>query len=427
VLNRAAAGGNPPGRGRRAGGNPPGRGRRLAPRPKGRRRRLARRVTAVAVGVVIVTAGVVVVPALTAPGNDSIAARLAESARDHGLGFIVTGMEAVQYRLNPPRSGGTLDPSALHSLAADGSNGTRTPKGTQTATPRTRSKRSSPRASTVAATVSVQPAILPPASPALPGEGSYVPEVWVRGQPALQVALLRPDVNHTSYLAGVAWMSTALLRFVQHPGSTDPGPVAPWAQPATVAASARVGLAATFNSAFKIADARGAFYQDGHTAGRFRTGAASLVVDDTGRVSIGAWGRDVTMSPHVRSVRQNLDLLVDGGALSAGITGDSRVGWGATVGSASFVWRSGIGVTAAGDVVFAAGDALSARSLAVLLQRAGAVRAMELDINKAWVSFMWYSPTAGASPTPHKLVAFDRPADRYYTVNNRDFFAVYAR
>jgi len=74
---------------------------------------------------------------------------------------------------------------------------------------------------------------------------------------------------------------------------------------------------------------------------------------------------------------------------------------------------------------------LSAREiglLEVLLQRAGAVRAMELDINKAWVSFMWYSPATGAgSPIPHKLVEFTRPVDRYYAVNNRDFFAVYAR
>jgi hypothetical protein len=57
---------------------------------------------------------------------------------------------------------------------------------------------------------------------------------------------------------------------------------------------------------------------------------------------------------------------------------------------------------------------------------------MELDINRSWVSYMWYSaPTGAASastdPVPHKLVDFSRPADRYYTVNNRDFFAVYAR
>jgi hypothetical protein len=393
------------------------------------------------VGVLLVGAGVVVVPAFTAPGNDGFAARLAESARDHGLGAVVTGLEAVQYRINPPRDGGGLDPGALRALAADQTGATVSP--TARATPATKLK-AKPKAhakikgkakahstrtatSSVGSSVALQPAIAPVAAPGLPGEGVYSPKVMVGGRPAVQVALLRPDQTHTSYLAGVAWMSGDLLRFVQHPGSTDPGPVAAWGQPATVPVGARQGLAATFNSGFKLRDSRGAFYQNGQTVGRFRAGAASLVIDDQGRISIGGWGRDVGLSPHVTSVRQNLDLLVDGGRLSSGIDGDSRAGWGVTVGSATFVWRSGIGVTAAGDVVFAAGDALSARSLAVLLQRAGAVRAMELDINKAWVSFMWYSPASGGSPTPHKLVEFTRPVDRYYAVNNRDFFAVYAR
>ena len=101
---------------------------------------------------------------------------------------------------------------------------------------------------------------------------------------------------------------------------------------------------------------------------------------------------------------------------------------GATIHAAAYVWRSGIGVTATGDVVFAAGDALSAPTLAGLLQRAGAVRAMELDINRSWVSFMWYSRAGSSrSPIPHKLVDFARPADRYYQVNGRDFFAVYLK
>jgi hypothetical protein len=387
--------------------------------------------------VVLLLAAVVVLPALTAPGNDGVAARVAESARDHGLGFVVTGLEAVQYRLHPPRDGGSPDPGALRSLAVDRSSGVPSlplpAEPPRSSAPTPRSSAPSPPAGAPphearGGQIGMQPAIPPVATPGLPGEGVYTPKVMVRGRPALQVALLRPDQTHTSYLSGVAWMSGDLLRFVQHPGSTDPGPVAPWGQPATVAADARLGLAATFNSGFKIRDSRGAFYQNGQTVGRFRTGAASLVIDDQGRISIGAWGRDVTLTPHVTSVRQNLELLVDGGRLSTGIGGDSRAGWGATVGSATFVWRSGIGVTAGGDVVFAAGDALSARSLAVLLQRAGAVRAMELDINKAWVSFMWYSPsTSGGSPTPHKLVEFTRPVDRYFGVNNRDFFAVYAR
>jgi len=402
--------------------------------PQARRRRRRLRVVGTGLGLVLVASSFVVVPALTAPGNDSVTARLAESARDHGLGFVVTGLESLQYKLSPPRDGGGLDPSALRSLAADVPSPAPSPADPAGASSAASGQASSGGARTVAG-VALQPPISPIATPGLPGEGVFTPRVWVHGRPALQTALLRPDQNHTSYLAGVAWMSSDLLRFNQHPGSTDPGPVAPWSQPATVPAGARKGLAATFNSGFKIADSRGAFYQDGHTVGSFRTGAASLVIDDRGRVSIGAWGQDVSMSPHVTSVRQNLDLLVADGRLSTGIDGDSRLGWGATVHSATFVWRSGIGVTATGDIVFAAGDALSARSLAVLLQRAGAVRAMELDINKAWVSFMWYSPAPGASttgsgtgsPVPHKLLEFNRPVDRYYSVNNRDFFAVYAR
>ena len=56
------------------------------------------------------------------------------------------------------------------------------------------------------------------------------------------------------------------------------------------------------------------------------------------------------------------------------------------------------------------------------------MRAMELDINPEWVSYMWYSPgSGGGSPVPHKLAAFVRPAHRYYSESSRDFFAVYGR
>lgn len=64
----------------------------------------------------------------------------------------------------------------------------------------------------------------------------------------------------------------------------------------------------------------------------------------------------------------------------------------------------------------------------MLLQRAGAVRAVELDINRSWVSYMWYARAqASGAPVPHKLVDFYRPANRYFQVNSRDFFAGYLR
>jgi hypothetical protein len=102
--------------------------------------------------------------------------------------------------------------------------------------------------------------------------------------------------------------------------------------------------------------------------------------------------------------------------------------WGYTIRNAYYVWRSGVGVTATGDIVYAMGPTLSVQTLAEILRRAGAVRAMELDINPDWVSFMSY-PAGGnpANPAPVKLMGFTRPANRYYGQSSRDFVAVYTR
>jgi len=61
--------------------------------------------------------------------------------------------------------------------------------------------------------------------------------------------------------------------------------------------------------------------------------------------------------------------------------------------------------------------------------RAGAVTAMQLDINPDWMSFMYYLPRGHpADPNPVNL-----PPDqiqspyRYYSTANRDFTAVFAR
>ena len=143
---------------------------------------------------------------------------------------------------------------------------------------------------------------------------------------------------------------------------------------------------------------------------------------------MGAWGGSLRLGPDVVSVRQSLKLLVDNGQLAPNLDKNVESNWGATISGAFYVWRSGLGVTAQGDLVYVAGNALSVKSLASLLQQAGAVRAMQLDINIAWISYMWYSP--GTSPSdlvPTKLVAFQRPANRYFTPTSRDFFAVYAR
>ncbi|MEY9875162.1 hypothetical protein ABH931_004663 [Streptacidiphilus sp. MAP12-33] len=343
---------------------------------------------------------------LTAPGDDSVAARVADWGRNNHLGPVVTLVETLQYDLNPPRVGGK--PSIALRPAAPAAQ----PAPHRAAAP-------------VAA---LPPRLVSPAGPPLPGEGTWQVLRTVDGRPALIAAYLRPDAQHTSYVAAVASMDPRLLRFELHPGWSDPGP-ANWGVPYDVPAGSRAGLVATFNGGFKVNESGGGFYLDGTTRGTLTPGEASLVFYRDGHVAVGVWGRDVSMTADVVGVRQNLRLVVDHGVVPAAVDTDIESGWGLTIGGAYFVWRSGVGVTADGRVVFVYGPALSVRTLADLLQRAGCVEAMQLDINPAWMSFMSYRPPAGgADPAPVKLLdTQQRPADRYYTTTSRDFVAVFAR
>jgi hypothetical protein len=340
--------------------------------------------------------------AILSPTNDPVSAKVAEWARDHGLGSVVTSLEAVQYWMNPPKIGGTPTIPSL-------SNQT----GTSTVAPSPEVAMHAPLPVTI--------------TPAVPGEGTFKAVVTSQNLPIVQLAYVRPDALHTSYLSAVVWMSALHTRIEQHPGGLDPGHLSLWSNGSSVSNLAASGLVAAFNSGFKIKDSRGGFYQDGHTVGVLRNGAASIVVYANGNTDIGVWGRDVHMTSDVVSVRQNLQLLVDNHHLAHNLDAAVQSNWGATLGGSTYVWRSGIGITAKGDVVYVVGDALSAHSLATLLQRAGAIRAMQLDVNKAWISYMWYTPLANGKLAPHKVLAFQRPANRYFTPTSRDFFAVYSR
>ena len=376
-------------------------------RPSGtpvRRGRYVLRWIGVLVSAVLVVGSLVVGwsmgTALFTPGSDPASAKLAEWGRDHGLSSLVTALEALQYKINPPKTGGRPD---MGLLATGG------------AKPSTRPVKSG---------IAIQASLLPVVTPGLPGEGAFKALVYSQGQPIIQVAYLRPDNVHTSYLAAVVWMSGEHTKLVLHPGYSDPGNLSLFSQPTSVNNTLASGLVATFNAGFKIKDSRGGFYQNHHTVGVLTPGAASVVTYADGHTDIGSWGTEVSMSSDVVSVRQNLKLLIDNGQLSSNLNGDVQSTWGATLGGAYDVWRTGIGITAKGDLVYVIGDALSVHSLAVLLQHAGAVRAMQLDINKLWASYMWYTPSSGGLTTVHKVLNFDRPANRYLSPTSRDFFGV---
>jgi hypothetical protein len=192
-------------------------------------------------------------------------------------------------------------------------------------------------------------------------------------------------------------MDTKLLRATLYSGSQIPGG-GPYTNTAPVQPAAAGSLVAAFNAGFLMSDAQGGYYTDGKVVIPLRDGAASFVVYRNGTSALGVWGRDVTMTPDVVSVRQNLDLLVDDGQAVAGLNSSDTSAWGNTLGGAVYVWRSGLGITADGALVYVGGPGLNITDLANLLVRAGAVRAMELDINTDWVNFSTYQPSTPTAP-----------------------------
>ncbi|MCX3062665.1 phosphodiester glycosidase family protein [Streptomyces beihaiensis] len=378
---------------------------RLTPAQR-RRRKFVVRSTVAAGALFVGTVGWSLGEALTYPGDDSNLARVAEWARDHHMGAVVDKLENIKYEMDPPKVGGSLPQSALDRMRA-------------TAQP---ARHATPSHSDVRLRSPMRPLV----EPALKGEGVWRVLASAHGEPLVQGTYVRPDSEHTSYQAAVAWISAKHSRFVLHPGVREPGPA--FKTPPNIPRGSRTGLLATWNGGFKVSDggSNGGFLLDGKTVGDLRDGAASEVFYRDGSIKIGVWGRDVRMTHDVVGVRQCLTLMVDHGKVVDDIDDDSL--WGATDQSRMFVERSGVGVTAEGDIIMVVGQALSARTLARLMQRAGAVRAMPLDMNRAWPSFMSYDGSKDPhNPKPTNILDFENPPTRYYHLATRDFVAVYAR
>lgn len=376
------------------------RGKKVVPPHVRRRRKIVWRSILAVFLLIVGYVGVTLYPYLTAPGTDRLNARIAEWGRDHHLGWAVTWLENATYK--PPPTGGSLSASQLAQL--------------QGATPSALPK--------VKADLPTN--IVPLAAGTVPGEGVWHPVTMnSSGVPIVEKAALRPDAQHTSDLAYVVWMNQKALAFTLHPGYQQPGGT--WSTPDLVPADQRANLVATWNGGFKIKpdDALAGFYDEGRTVVPLVSGKAAEVFYRDGSLKIGMWGRDETMGPTIAAVRQNLSLLVDNGQVTVGPGDGSSQQWGYTIKNSYFIARSGVGMTATGDIVYVSGRFLSVYTLAELLKSAGAVSAMELDINPDWVSFMTYGPGSNpASPSITKLWDFTQPADRYFQPSDRDFVSV---
>jgi len=201
-----------------------------------RRRRRVLVVIASVLGVFLIWLAISLGSALTNPAlGSSAGARAAEWLREHGGSSIVVWAENEWYAHHQPKVGGALAPGTI-----------RKPKVVVT----------TPAVVTVPHLPAPAP-IVPIASPPVAGEGLWSPAGrLVGGLPAVYETMLRPSTIHTSYVVGVAWMDTKLLKATLYSGSQIPGG-GPYTHTAPIGPAGAVTLDAAFNAGFLMADANG--------------------------------------------------------------------------------------------------------------------------------------------------------------------------
>ena len=377
-------------------------------RSGGEAARRVRRIALIAALLALVPGAFSYLHTIVEESNSSLGIRSVEWLRDHGAAGLVSRVESIYYSLTAPSKGG----AALRAL----------PRVGYGSAGRARAQRL--RSQRLAAANYRPHRVAPLLHPVLPGEG-----VWRTTRPGvgsgapLLITTLRNQPEYPRVVAGLAWIDTKRTTVTLNPGRMEPSVSIPRGA-MDVPQERRGKLLATFNSGFKLSDSHGGFALNGHTYATMQNGLATLVGYRDGRVDVIDWQYGSRAPDLVVFARQNLPLIVNAGAPTPNLGNSSE--WGATVGAAILVWRSGIGVDRHGNLIYAAGEDQTVRSLADTLAHAGAVRAMELDINSYWVSFITYGAPGALAPL-NLLPGMERPATRYLTPDDRDFFAVYSR
>jgi hypothetical protein len=361
----------------------------------------ARRIALVAAAIALIPAVFSYVHALSQPSNSSVGIRTVEWLRDNGAAGLVAQIESTYYALTAPSKGGPT----LRALPRVGVGA----------------------AGVGAAVVSeYRPArVHAMLHPALPGEG-----VWHATRPGLEahppvlLATLRDQPEYPRVVAGLAWINTKRTKLTLHPGRLEPSVSLPRGS-MDVPTFARPGLLASFNSGFKLSDSHGGFVLRGHAYAPMQDGQGTLVGYANGAVDVVDWSYGATAPANVSFARQNLPLIVSEGKPSPNIANTAE--WGATVGNAILVWRSGIGVDRRGNLIYAAGEDQTVASLAKALhprrRRAGDGARHQLLLGQ--LHHLRCARRGRAPPTCSP--SMNRSATRYLEPDDRDFFTVTSR
>jgi hypothetical protein len=239
---------------------------------------------------------------------------------------------------------------------------------------------------------------------------------------------VRPDTTRPYSIVTIAQLDMSKMNLGAVAGIKEPGGKAGNPGPGEVPRDIVDGnrLVAAFDGGFQYKDGQYGMIVDGKTYLPLQNDLGTVVGYKNGTVKIIDYtgqdlGRDVAF------VRQNCPILIENGQSGVEDIKNKKL-WGRTMTSSIYTWRTGMGLTKNGNLLFAVGNNLTPTTLAMALKMAGAENAIQLDINPNWVRFNIFSPLGNGKYDSKPLTRdLKNGATAYLTGNSKDFFYVYKK
>jgi len=224
----------------------------------------------------------------------------------------------------------------------------------------------------------------------LPGEGKWSTEglPLINGKPVVYKTILRVDPKRPYAIVDIACIDAEKVYFHLVAGSHYIG-VNGERGTGSIYYLDRPKLVASMNGGFLPAHRTGGMIIDGKVFLPMESKKATIIIYKDDTLELVEWKKSmISLLPRIKHARQNLEMLLINGNFNTRATY-----WGIVKPGEDpiYNWRSAIGLTKDRKrLVFAAGNDLSPKSLALALKLAGCETGMHMDMNVSNIVFSHY-------------------------------------
>lgn len=266
--------------------------------------------------------------------------------------------------------------------------------------------------------------------PAVKGEGVWInrPLKLFPDEEVMAYTFVRPDPTRPYAYVTLVQIDMKKMQMGAVAGTKQPGgPIGnpgPGVIPSEIVKSGN--LVAAFDGGFQFRDGEYGMIVGGKTYLPLKQDVGTLVGYTDGTLKIINYTGQ-NLGPNVAFVRQNCPILVENSEVFA-LNEKNKKLWGRTFNSDIYTWRSGVGLTSNGNLIYAVGNNLAPITIATALKMAGAQNAIQLDINPFWVRFNIFEPDGlGGYKTTTLTKDLKDGSKAYLEGYSKDFFYIYKK